>query len=207
MDVLVLGNGPQILDINFEMIKPEVVTLGVNRIWLRFVPDYLFFHDSDVLYEIEKRHDIDFSKTTLIVSDWLKEPITSIEGRFKRVVKINRPRPTSFPDSVSTAIQIFAESIFNNKDIRFYIAGVNLKWIEPSHFWKSIDYSDSMNSHGKDWYDSRFIKMFKNFQHLIKLGYKLQSLTPNSLLNKLMNRSNIEHLYMNPVLLRNSNRI
>lgn len=207
MDVLVLGNGPQILDINFELIKPEVITLGVNRIWLKFVPNYLFFHDPEILYEIEKRTDIDFSNTVLIVSDWSNVPIDSISSRFKKVINVKRVRVDSFPDSVSTCIQIFSESIFKNKEIYFYIAGVNLKWTDPSHFWKKIDYSDSLNKNDKDWYDPRFIKMFRNFQRLMKLGYRLRSVTPNSLLNKIMPSLGIDHLYINSVLLRNGNRV
>lgn len=52
--VLVLGNDPQINSIDFEKIHPNIVTLGVNRIWLKFIPNYFFFSDLIISNELSR---------------------------------------------------------------------------------------------------------------------------------------------------------
>lgn len=195
-DVLVLGNSPQINNIDFNLIRRDIITLGVNRIWLKFVPNFLFFHDVELIREIKDHPEIDFSNTTLIVSDWLKDSTQDIDSRFKEVLKFDRKDKRAFPDSVSTAIQIFATDIMPEKKLHFYVAGVLLKWNEPSHFWKSLKHKSS-NNHSREWYSNRFPMMFRNFQSLIMLGYVISSVTPNSTLNRICKSYDITHLYRN----------
>jgi hypothetical protein len=48
LKVLVLGNDPQINDIEFDRLDKNIITLGINRIWLKYIPDYFFFNDYEI---------------------------------------------------------------------------------------------------------------------------------------------------------------
>jgi hypothetical protein len=106
----------------------------------------------------------------------------------------DRPKKTSFPDSITTAISIFRTRYLKGADATFYIAGVSLIWSNPSHFWKEIEY-DSLNRHGEDWYARRFNLILQNFKSLSIPRNKIISVHPNSLLNKHYRYEGIENLY------------
>jgi hypothetical protein len=195
-NVLVLGNDPFINDINFDKLNPSIITLGVNRIWLKYIPNYFFFNDMPIATELEnspavlshlKENSLCFS------SDWLRynasEPIPEWTTVYDRLY------PTGIPDSVTTAIGIFLKDLTPNHTTTFYIAGVSLKWQEPSHFWKTVPY-ESLNHHGEEWYTPRFAAILKNFARLRSSGVNMVSVTPNSMLNKVMRYEKIENLYI-----------
>lgn len=194
--VLVLGNGPQINDIDFDRLDPKVITLGVNRIWLKHYPTYFFFHDIDILTELNnnpiKRAQL-ISNSICFSSDWINKGNESTPHWLR---KYSRPNRRKFPDSVSNAIEIFGKSLLGGRisECTFYLAGINLKWQEPSHFWKEVDHS-ALNRNGREWYDIRFKKMFENIRNLKSIGYKMISVTTDSNLNKLMRSENIANLY------------
>lgn len=195
--ILVLGNGPQINDIDFSRINPNITTFGVNRIWLKHYPDYFFFHDKDILIELEnnKIHKSKLiGKSKCLTSDWIKKSVKVVPNWMRCYSRLHR-RP--FPDSVTTGMRILGERYLGGpiSDYTFYIAGVNLKWMEPSHFWKT-DYLDSLNKHDKDWYLPRFQRVLKNFVSLKHSGFNMISVTPNSDLSKIMRSVNIENLYI-----------
>ena len=52
--VLLLGNSPQINEIQFDRIADDVITLGLNRIWLKYIPKYFFFHDLIISNELSR---------------------------------------------------------------------------------------------------------------------------------------------------------
>lgn len=196
-NVLVLGNDPFINRIAFDKIHPSVITLGVNRIWLKHIPNYLFFHDWNIVLELlnspEKLSEL---KTTC--------NIFSSKYLFKKNVNMTAPEwikiypilnPTLFPDSITNAINHFTSHVYNKSDITFYIAGASLTWQEPSHFWKELDYS-ARNSADSSWYVPRFKLMLNNFENLQKCGIRMVSVTPNSALNKIMRYEKIENLYV-----------
>jgi hypothetical protein len=190
--ILVLGNSPFINEIDFNRIDSDITTFGVNRIWLKYYPDYFFFHDPEIVKELSNKPEIvkELNRRSIsFTSDWYKKPIPSW---VRRCVRSNR---RTFPDSITTGISILGESLLkgNATDYTFYIAGVHLKWMEPSHFWKGT-YA-SHNKHGKEWYDPRFERMLLNFKNLQKFGYNFISVTPNSNLNKIMRYENIANLY------------
>lgn len=194
--ILVLGNGPQISEIEFKRLDPTIKTFGVNRIWLKYYPDYFFFQDIPIIRELDQNP---LYKAKLIgssvcfSSDWLRSGSKLIPNW----VKIhNRSDRRVFPDSVTTGLKILSEKYVTDiYNYTFYIAGVNLKWSEPSHFWKTIPY-DSINRYGSAWYANRFNKMLENFKKLQNLGFNMVSVTPDSLLNKIMRYENIDNLYL-----------
>jgi hypothetical protein len=193
--VLVLGNDPQINTIDFDRLKPEVITLGVNRIWLKHIPNYLFFNDIQILTEIERHPEIMAqlqSNTKCFSSDWIKY---GLKRTIPQWIEIHRrPNVISFPDSVSTAINIFSSNFLTDRRVTYYLAGVSLKWTNPSHFWKEIEY-ESLNKHGQDWYTTRFVKMSENFRKIKARGIRVISVNPNSNLNKMFRYESIDNLY------------
>lgn len=195
--VLVLGNDPQINDIDFSRLSPDIVTLGVNRIWLKHIPNYFFFNDREILMELEKFPEVVkalTSKSRCYSSDWLLFPKTQrlIVPSWLKIYP--RFKSKGFPDSITTALSLFRTQYLKGHDAIFYVAGVSLRWSNPSHFWKELEY-DSLNRHGEDWYGYRFNLMLENFKNLSIPRHKIISVHPNSLLNKHYRYEGIENLY------------
>lgn len=194
--VLVLGNDPQINSIRFDQLSPGIKTLGVNRIWLKYFPDYFFFNDMDIARELEQNPETLVhlkQKSTIFSSDWLRREKTN---RIPTWVKVyERQNKMLFPDSVSTAISLYR--LHYDSRCTFYIAGVALKWQDPSHFWKKDTPLPSGVGHSLDnkWYDPRFEKMEQGFRRLKALGMDLVSVHPNSKLNSFLRYEGIDNLY------------
>lgn len=189
--ILVLGNSPFINQIEFERISKNVKTFGVNRIWLKHIPDYFFFHDPEILNELDQDTINKLSKGICFTSDWLKtRNLPFWLRRFSRLSRI------AFPDSVTTGLSILRNDILKGEDKKstFYIAGVSLRWEEPSHFWKENGYTCT-NTFGKSWYAPRFNKIMKNFLDLKYKGFDIVSVTPNSELNNYFDYVPIDTLY------------
>lgn len=194
--ILVLGNSPQINDIDFSRLKRGIETFGVNRIWLKHYPTYYFFHDPDIIHELDQNQITRsklIAKSTVFSSDWLAKSGGPLPHWIRRYPRPNRRK---FPDSVTTGLQILGSHVLPGRvsDYTFYLAGISLKWQEPSHFWKETDHI-ALNNKDRSWYDKRFLKMFENFRDLRSMGYNLVSVTPDSNLNKLVRSQNIETLY------------
>ena len=194
--VLILGNGPDINNIEFNKLPKNIKTAGVNRIWLKYFPKYYFYHDTEIMKEIERDLVIKsklLAKSVCYTSDWLGKR-TNYIPKYLKVV--SRPNPSIFVDSVNTFMRILiSDNVFKTNNTIFYIAGVPLSWKEPSHFWKDIGQYNSLNKNGRDWYEPRFNRMLSNFKDLKKLGYNMVSVTPNSRLNKIMRYEGIANLY------------
>ena len=197
--ILVLGNDPQINEIDFSALDPKIITLGVNRIWLKHIPHYFFFNDYAIITELNSapEHLAKLrSNSTIFSSDWLRPQVKKHRASIPAWTKIiDRPDPYVFPDAVTTAISIFRRNYSISSDSVFYIAGVSLLWQEPSHFWKNGNYQNSLNNHDQKWYENRFVRIEDNFKKLKALGIKMVSVNPNSRLNKMMRYESIANLY------------
>jgi hypothetical protein len=194
--VLVLGNDPQINSIDFDRLQPDVLTLGVNRIWLKHIPNYFFFHDMEILTELERNPEAIAalqSSSTVFSSDWIKHGAKRTVPYWIEVQ--NRKNKHDFPDSVTTSINLFSTNILGHREATYYLAGVSLKWTNPSHFWKELDH-DSLNRHDADWYGKRFDRISDNFKKLKAKGLKMISVNPNSSLNKIFRYESINNLYI-----------
>jgi hypothetical protein len=194
--ILVLGNGTSINDIDFDRLDPSIQTFGVNRIWLKHFPDYYFFHDYDIIDELDKQPIVRsqlVSNSICYSSDWINHSSKATPHWLRKYPRKNRRQ---FPDSVTTGLGILGRNILPGKisDYTFYMAGVTLKWSDPSHFWK-IDGYKGLNKKDRDWYNIRFQKMFQNFRDMKSIGYNMISVTPDSMLNKMMRHENIANLY------------
>lgn len=191
--LLVLGNSPQINDIQFDKLDPSIVTFGVNRIWLKHYPNYFYFHDHPILRELESdkvNKSKLISKSTCFSSDYL-----NLKSKPNWLTIHNRLNRHQYSDSVTTGLQILFNKYLDRSEFTIYVAGVSLIWSDPSHFWKQDGYA-GLNKAGKHWYNPRFEAMFSNWKKLKDLGYNIISSTPGSKLNKLFRSENLENLYI-----------
>lgn len=197
--ILVLGNGVCINNIDFSRLQPDIETFGVNRIWLKHIPTYYFFHDADIVHELDENPEIRTSlinNSNIITSDWLRSRSSGIDAPvWAKSHRRNNIR--AFPDSISTGLSLLNTHILNSRidQYIFYMAGIKLKWEEPSHFWKADGYS-ARNNKDRKWYMIRFQKMFENIRDLRSHGFNFISVTPDSMLNKMMRYENINNLYV-----------
>ena len=197
--VLIIGNDPTINQIDFSRLDPNVITVGTNRAWLKLIPNYLFFHDIKILDELEnntkKLEDLKFH-SNLIASDWLNPQCKKRNIQVPDYIKVyQRPDRTKYVDCVTTAIDILNRNVFSKNNTTYYIAGVSLKWQNPSHFWKLNPTPGIGNSNGPSWYNVRFDRTYRNFVNLKKGNIKMISVTPGSRINKLIRHENIANLY------------
>jgi hypothetical protein len=195
--VLVLGNDPQINQIEFDKLDPSVITLGLNRIWLKYIPNYFFFNDLIISNELSNHPEI-FAKllqnSTIFSSDWIRKGRSTMHPGIPRWTTVYpRKNKRCFPDSATTSIELFKE-VCPNKQYVFYLAGISLTWQDPSHFWKELNINSTHNV-GSDWYTPRFESMLDNFKRLKSHGYDIISVSPNSKLNKVFRYENIGNLY------------
>jgi hypothetical protein len=190
--ILVLGNDPQINSIRFDQLNPKIVTLGVNRIWLKHIPKYFFFNDLIISNELAATPNVldELKRSSIIFSsDWLYKNKKNKVPDWTTIYQ--RKNKMLFPDSVSTSITLCNSQYLPNST--YYIAGVSLKWKNPSHFWKK---SNAVSKVGPEWYLPRFERMKANFQYLKATGINMISVNPDSELNKFLRYESIENLYV-----------
>lgn len=195
--VLVLGNDPQINRIEFDRLAKDVITVGVNRIWLKHVPNYFFFNDLEILDELDRNPVACaklIQKAKVYSSDWLSTALKKKKRSIPSWITVHTRKNPVFPDSVSTAIDLFNQHYKSGAKCVYYIAGVSLIWQNPSHFWKEFEY-DALNKNDHVWYTPRFNLIYKNFNRLKNINIPMVSVNPKSTLNKLMRYEHIENLY------------
>ena len=156
------------------------------------------FQDADIINELNDDPIIKsklISKSRCFTSDWYRHHSVNTPHWLRAYGRTDR---RGFPDSVTTGMRLLHERILkdNLSNYTFYIAGVSLKWMDPSHFWKGMDHK-ALNNKDHDWYKIRFYKMLGNFKKLQGLGFKMISVTPDSNLNKIMRNESINNLYVN----------
>jgi|688.fasta_scaffold00580_48 hypothetical protein len=198
--VLVLGNDPQINQIDFDSLSPNIITLGINRIWLKYIPNYFFFHDltisDELLPQPEKLAKLK-QNSIIFSSEWIRKGRSFSDTRFPVPTWTSvypRKNKKHFPDSITNSIELFRDVRNRQEQYVFYVAGVSLTWQEPSHFWKEENIA-TRNTAGPEWYLPRFEAMLTNFKRLKTHNYEIISVTPNSKLNKLFRYENIGNLY------------
>jgi hypothetical protein len=204
-NIIVVGNDKYADQFDYQKIKnssqnPDLV--GVNRMFYIYNPDYLFFHDLDVLREMID-YPINFNEYNLISTDWLKQGLenksTLLQNKVHEleqsgILNVYKRTVHKFPDSVTNAIRIASNYLYPDYDLHFYVVAVSLKWDNTrSHFWRG-KYNTYNNKHRK-WYEARFKNMFRNFQALKKEKYNIYNCTPNSRLNDLFKFKRIEKFY------------
>ena len=198
--VLILGNSNQINDINFNKLDGKITTIGVNRIWYKYSPNYLVFSDTEIYKELKEQKAFDKLKdTNIIVSEWIKRKgnakIAQEILNDKRIRMYKIFPHLKFPDSVCSAIHIYHNFLRKDTRVRYYIAGVDLYYNQSkNHFWTG-EYKTN-NKHGKDWYEPRFKRMLENYTKFKQDGLDIVSVNPHSELNRLFPKKDIKELYV-----------
>lgn len=200
--VLILGNSNHINKIDFDRLNDDVITLGVNRIWYKFIPDYFTFSDSIIYNELmEKKMFSKLNNSKIILNDWMIRQRNKHERYMYKKIKAHDNvlsyktlTHIPFPDSVCSGLFAYHKFINKNSDVTYYIAGVDLKYDEnKNHFWTG-EYTNK-NKLTKEWYEPRFKRMWQNWLILKDHKLKIISVNPKSELNKLFPYKNINILY------------
>lgn len=196
--VLVLGNSNHLNSINFNKLDKNITTIGVNRIWYKFIPDYFVFSDMEIYKELINQKAFEKLKNSkIITTEWFNRKNKNITNKLlqDKQIKSYKIFPyIKFPDSVCSAIYIYHSFLRRHTKIRYYIAGVDLYYTpNKNHFWTG-EYTTT-NNNGKEWYEPRFKWMFENYMKFKQSGLDIVSVNPNSELNKLFPKKDIKELY------------
>ena len=199
MNILILGNSSDINDFNFDLLKNKdsnLIVAGVNRIWFKYIPDYLYFSDHLILKELEQSNNI-VNDTNIITTSYIYRRNIYYDNNtlIKTLQKYNinvYPKINGYCDSVSWLIQVLNNYIFKNYKCTFYVFGVTLN-IEnlyyKKHFYKGFIKLDVQH------YDRLFKRAIDNFKKLKQEKYNIISLTPQSKLNNYFNYMDLDKFY------------
>lgn len=203
---LVFGNDPFINQMDFSMVKEckNTTTVGVNRIWHRFLPDIFFFIDPEIITELmnaivpcsknKKCHPsqicrCNLKKKIIFTSGKRFSHKFSKEIRFMSTIGVKIADCKTSNSVVSVLYYLF--NMFPNAN--YFLAGVSLKWSDKHHFWKKT--KEILNDKGKTWYEPRFNKALNEIYNLHKSGLKLASLQPDSMVNHFCQYIELNHFF------------
>ncbi len=196
--IIILGNDKSISNIDFSIFN-NLTTAGVNRIYLKYKPDYLFFLDNDIIEEI-KVNNIELKDTICITSkynnnDKQRFEINSelIELKFKDHLHDKEYNHTLF-SSVPSLIKQLNDFVFKEEKLCFFIFGVSL-FYENVHFWNGYEYElRKSNDFDYDKNLERMDKMLFAFKKLMSRKYILFNCNPESRLNQIIPFVDIEKI-------------
>ena len=199
LDILILGNSSDINDFNFDLLKNKrsnLIVAGVNRIWLKYIPDFLYFSDHIILKELEQSTNIVNNTNILTTSYIYRGNIYYNNNDLINTLKQYKvsvfPKINGYCDSVSWLIRLLKYNIYKNYDCTFYVFGVTLNiqnLYQKKHFYKGFINLNIQN------YDRLFKRAMNNFLQLKKEKTNIISLTPNSKLNNHFNYIELNDFY------------
>ena len=194
--ILILGNGADINNIDFDRIDGSFIVAGVNRIYKKHIPDYYFIYDLiDIMPEIPngitKIHTVknkyeqyinsdtsDKSNKTFVINDYTN--YTKIFNIHDKVMECNF-------SAVNYLIRLLDDVIYEQDINYFYIAGVPL--LESvGHF-----YDEKINKTEQKTLD----KIYNDFLRLAYNNYHMVSVMPESKLNTIIPVIDKDILYYN----------
>jgi hypothetical protein len=190
--ILIIGNDHNVNNIKFSKIKKKkkLVTIGLNRIWYKFIPDYIYFSDSIILREIIQYPDImNKCKFITLKKNYIKGRNHIIDKLYDDGKLILYPKLMKLKYSGLNIIRIADKYLFPNHKCIFYLAAMSLKY-NPilNHFWENDKKFKRLikDRHlTRNWHEVRLRQQFRLFVN-IKDQYSLVSVTPNSLLNTII---------------------
>lgn len=174
--IFIFGNDDSINNFDFTIFKKNnIITAGVNRIWKKYKPDYIYFSDKPI-QEGLKKEKIEMKDTILLISNYTKRktkvPFDQkfLENTFKSIEhhKYDFSKlPFVFNDSVTHLIYQLKKFVFSEYYCIFYICGVSLIWKKRHHFW--VGDKTVKDELPKSYFISRFNKIFTNMCILKKM--------------------------------------
>lgn len=187
--IFIFGNDHTINNVDFEYIKSlNVITAGVNRIWLKYHPDYLFFLDNEIIHELLQTKLI-FPKTKILTTGYSMGNRQSYPFNVDKILNKfsswyhtnnNYVKELGLDGSIPNLIQILSEKVYPGENLMFFIFGTSLIWNEnKSHFWKNE--TRTLNNLPADYYKPRFKKQLRSIMKVNKNN--IYSTQEESLLN------------------------
>ncbi len=189
---LILGNGADINELDFNRIDKQLITGGVNRIYLKFMPMVYYIYDLISIMPAfpDKEYKIYTHNSKL--SQYMRDNVNNINTFFSfpipeytKEFRINGQEYKCNHSSVNMLIRILNDYIYKSDNNYFYICGVPLLE-DIGHF-----YNEEINQTPQKVLD----KIFNDFIRLREKGYKIISCMEKSLLNKLFPVENKNILY------------
>jgi hypothetical protein len=179
---LILGNGADINDLDFDKIDNEFITAGVSRIYLKYMPDYYYIYDLiDIMPEFPLKTCMIFTHTSKL-SEYLRENVNNTNifhcypcPEYTTNFSINGKEYKCTHSVVNMLIRILNDYLCMDEDNYFYLCGVPL--LESvGHF-----YDESINHTPQKVLD----KIYNDFIRLKHKGYNIISCMKESKLNDL----------------------
>lgn len=198
LHVLVFGNDRHINDYDFSRIDQlrsgdrNIITVGINRIWRRYWPDYLVFMDADVINELIDNSITPPPHTTLVTSAFLfdnpdrhlseeehkafTEYLDSVPCKVKM---LERPIAyTKRKSSLLWSIVYMDKYLFPKDKCTFYLYGTSLR-ADVGHFWSQSDNTVQYDKDSKV-VDGQYRSHAAGLRELRKDGFHIVSLTQGS---------------------------
>lgn len=209
--VLLFGNDSHINDYNLDEVDRlrsgagNIITVGINRIWRRYWPDYLVFIDADVVNELIDIGVTPPPDTTIITSEYLfnnsDRPLSKEERQSFQEYLDSVPgevhmfeRPVSYTKRKSSllwSIVYVDKYLFEKDTCTFYLYGTSLR-MGVGHFW--LEDADTVY-YSKDaaTADNEYRSHTTGLKELRKNGFHILSLTKGSRADQFL-----ESLDLNP---------
>jgi len=192
-EFLIIGNDNTLNQLKFNMIKPTIITVSVNRIWMIFMPDIIYIIDPEILIEIQNaitKKEITYSafhNTIIFYNFYLYPDFSDLLVNLKAyAVNIKR----------NNSVYALTEWIGKNyKESIMYMYGISLIYNEKkNHFWSGQ--KNILNKRTKDWEIKRLNHLYYNFKLLKSKNYNMISVMEKSKLNNLINVKSINSIYI-----------
>jgi len=189
---LILGNGADINELDFDKIDEGLITAGVNRIYMKFMPEYYYIYDLvDIMPDFPDKECRIITHTSKL-QQYLHDTVNNTNvfmsypmPEYTQKFVLNGQEYKCNHSSVNMLIRILNNYIYKGFENIFYICGVPL--LENiGHF-----YDDSINKTSQKVLD----KIYNDFIRLKHNGHKIISCMKKSLLNELFPVENKEILY------------
>jgi hypothetical protein len=189
---LILGNGADINEIDFNQIDVSFITGGVNRIYLRYIPEYYYIYDLvNIMPDFPIKENIIYTHTSKL-SEYLRENVNNTDifhafpcNEYTTEFVIINDKIKCNHSAINMLIRILNDYLFSTDDNYFYVCGVPLLESE-GHF-----YDESINHTPQKVLD----KIYNDFIRLAHRGYKIVSCMKESKLNNLFPNEDKSILY------------
>jgi hypothetical protein len=189
---LILGNGLDINEIDFETIDINLISGGVNRIYFRFIPEFYFIYDLvDIMPDFPLKEYWIYTYTPKL-SEYLRENVN------KKTIFTSFPFPEYTQDftingknkncnfsALNMLIRVLNDYLYKGDNNYFYICGCPLDE-KIGHF-----YDESINQTSQKTLDN----IYNDFIRLAWNNYKIISVMEESKLNDLFPNEDKNILY------------
>ena len=190
---LILGTGEDINDIDFTRLDSDFITAGVNRIFYKYIPDYYYVYDLDIIQdlipdEIEHiyTHPDKLYQAASLKKNYKQNFTTYYDKNYTPEYQVNGKRFDCGHGSVNYLIRMLNNLIYPSDDNKFYLCGVPLLE-DVGHF-----YEDDKTTTNQKVLD----RFYNDFLRMKSLNYNIVSLMEKSKLNDIFPIEKKEVLYV-----------